>query len=299
VVNSKTKPDPRKINVFIAGAQKAGTSSLNNYLAQHPDIISPHYEMMYFLSDIIFSGGYEQAFKRYYRQYKSEKIILAKNVGLLYSPIAKKRLFDHNPEVKIILILRNPVDRAFSSYLYARQMGWEDCDDFQTALRKSPLDYQDLLARRNCAYLERGRYAEHIIDMYQFFPKENISLYFLQELKDAPVQLCSNIFNEIGAATFTVTTDKRFNVAKGSRFPRLMNYVSHPSKIVFFRKLARKLIPGHVRDSIRRSINRLNEVDLKQKPMTQETRKILLDYYKPFNQQLEELIEIDLSNWNI
>ena len=107
----------RKIDLFIVGAQKAGTSSLKNYLSEHPEV-STHLpqEFSYFYDDNEFEKGEEFALGKYYNDKADFKVRIAKHAHLYSSEKAIKRLHEHNPDCKIIFILRNPVERTFSSY---------------------------------------------------------------------------------------------------------------------------------------------------------------------------------------
>lgn len=108
-----------KIDVMIAGAQKAGTSSLKYYLQQHPEISSHiNLECDYFVS--------EQAdFDKYFVQYfeTPNKVILAKYAGIYKQENFLKKLYIHNQNCKLIFILREPVDRLVSAYDMEKKAG--------------------------------------------------------------------------------------------------------------------------------------------------------------------------------
>ncbi|HKK08845.1 MAG TPA: hypothetical protein VKA44_08180, partial [Gemmatimonadota bacterium] len=151
---------------MIVGAQKAGTTSLFRYLAGHPGLAAhPQREMPYFLVDELYAAGYEAAFEKYFGVGgDSGRLPLAKHVMAMYSQKAVDRLRGHNPEVRVVAVLRNPAERARSAYLYARRRGWEPLPTFEAALRAEP---QRLAAEgwehwRQCAYARNGQYLEPV-----------------------------------------------------------------------------------------------------------------------------------------
>src|SRR5438045_9369325 len=120
-------------------SHKAGTSSLLFYLSQHLKLLTHHtYEFVYFFQDDIYSKGFETAFKNNYDLggVNEEKFLLAKNVMVMYDYEALKRLYAHNPNIKIIIVLRNPISRAYSSYWYAKTTGRENAATFEEAIHR-------------------------------------------------------------------------------------------------------------------------------------------------------------------
>ncbi|MEP7167786.1 MAG: sulfotransferase domain-containing protein, partial [Bacteroidota bacterium] len=145
------------VDIVIAGVQKAATSSLQVYLGQHPDLIThDEREFSFFVQDDEYTNGYENIFHKYFPEGPSEKKILIKNVGIIYWEDAMKRLQQHNPKAKIILVLRNPVARAYSAYWFAKLRGKENAPTFETALLSSEEKIFDKESKAVAAYLERG-----------------------------------------------------------------------------------------------------------------------------------------------
>ena len=102
----------RKLDLVIVGAQKAGTTSLHQYLKSHPDI-SGHSvtEFTYFTDNNVHKDGFESAFKKYFDKQEYKRIV-AKNVTINQQENSLIKLKEHNPKVKIIFMLREPVSRA-------------------------------------------------------------------------------------------------------------------------------------------------------------------------------------------
>jgi len=125
------------IRIMIVGAAKAGTSSLLHYLAQHPQIYTHTHtrpEMTYFTNEEEFQAGYEAAYRKYFgKDVPEQKVLLAKDALLMTRQAGLQRLHDHNPYVFVVVILRNPVERAYSGYWFNYRHGWEKAG-FEEAL---------------------------------------------------------------------------------------------------------------------------------------------------------------------
>src|SRR2546421_13021843 len=113
----------RKIDLMIVGAQKSGTTSLKNYLGQHPEVVTHlETEFSYFFHESEYVKGPAGMFRKNFLnalQGRSKKII-AKSAGLYVDEAALERLKELNPHYKLVLLLRNPVQRAHPSYLMER-----------------------------------------------------------------------------------------------------------------------------------------------------------------------------------
>jgi hypothetical protein len=104
-------------NFIIIGAQKCGTTALHNYLAKHPQLAAPQKELRFFNSDNKYSFG-----KDYYNKYLTDVLTTSRNIcfdtspGYFSNPKSAERIYRHNKNIKLILLLRNPSERAFSAW---------------------------------------------------------------------------------------------------------------------------------------------------------------------------------------
>src|ERR1700721_383119 len=105
-----------KPNFFIVGAPKSGTSSLYHYLKEHPDVSIPKRVIYYFCYDLTFRTPPlpENIYLDYYAGSGNKKAIGDASVFYLLSPGAAKKIHDFNPEAKIIIMLRNPLQMVYS-----------------------------------------------------------------------------------------------------------------------------------------------------------------------------------------
>jgi len=292
----------RPVQIIVAGAQKAGTSSLKEYISQHPGVCThKQLEMMYFVNDHQFAKGYNHAAKYYFPCIKdNDPVILAKSVGIMYTPIAIERLCSHNPQIQIIISLRNPVDRAYSAYWYARRMGWEDISTFDEAIYASPDRFSIEDPRsRHWAYLDRSLYIKHLRNIYNKFSYEQIHIILLEDIKRDVVITCQalySLFDELDTS-FIPNVGERTNVAAIPRSRKLAEITSNPRTLSLFKRNMRRLLPKQVVDHFRSFIMGINEARYSPPPMNLATREELVKYFTSYNHELGDLIRRELSHW--
>jgi hypothetical protein len=302
----------RKIQLMIVGAQKAGTSSLLRYLAQHPDIHThAQPEMTFFLQEREYTRGYEWAFAKYFAGEHTDseiagKQLIAKNVMVMHSPEVMQRIYEHNPEVHLVVLLREPVARAYSAYWWARRRGWENIKTYEAALAAEETRLnEDWFKWRQCAYQYNSVYYPHVKNLITQFGSRRVHCILTDELKDDAEAVCQHLFNHIGVrADFKPVIGERHNRAVMPRSERF-NYLftqflaSHNP----LRRIIRKLIPDATAYKLRKAVLDWNDNPRKNMesvppPINPETRERQMAYFEPFNAQLAELLDRDLSAWN-
>lgn len=288
------------IQLIIAGAQKAGTTSLKEYLGQHPAICTHEQrEMTYFVRDEQYEQGYRQAWRRYFGCSQAEQVIVAKSVEVMYISQAMKRLKAHNANVQIVLSLRNPVDRAYSAYWYARRRGWENIESFEDAIHSDPARFNDEITRQSCAYLDRSRYIEHIFTLLEYFKREQLHIFLLEDLKRCPRRVLRTLFSlfENLDADFLPNLEREHNTASLPRSVLFAQFTSSPDTLPYAKRVIRRVLPGKWIYHIKNLLQRVNEYDFTPPPMNPETRVHLIEYFKPYNARLSTFLERDLSHW--
>ena len=289
-----------KLGGFIIGAPKAGTSAATTGLANHPLIGRQTLrEMNFFQHDDLYAAGWDAALARFFEAGPQAQTLLGKNVGVLYSRTALARLREHNPDVKIIVFLRNPIARAYSAYWFARRQGWEDCATFEEALDAPRARLAGTVHETTGGmdYLARGEYAPHLAEVFDLFPRQNVAVYFSEDLKarmDAILrQMAASICGE-DVADWQAATN-RANEAKAARSQTLARVVTRQFP---GRKLLKKMLPGRARDQIRSGVQKANSVSFTQPPMKAETRARLVAHYRAPNDALAQMLEVDLDHWS-
>lgn len=283
---------------MIVGAQKAGTSSLKSYLGEHPDLcVHKRNEITCFISDEEYALGYDAIFERYYGHLEREHaVVLGKSVGIMYLPEAARRLKAHNPEVHVIVVLRRPVDRAYSAFWYARGKGWEDIERFELAIWADSSRFKEPVKQRNCAYLFRSLYAMHLKMLFEVFGHERVQVFLFEDLKSDPIGICQQIFRRIGVDhNFVPATGKRYNTASRPVSERLAHLIGSNNLL---REAMKTILPEESRHAIKERLRKAIQREFTPPPLALETRRQLLEFFREHNERLAAMIGRDLRSWN-
>jgi hypothetical protein len=122
-------------NFILIGVQKAGTTSLYDWIAQHPDVYGPKgmKDFPFFCNDEYYKNGLKW-FSKFFRDHHGEKIIFHGYVNYIYNNMSAQRIYDYKKDIKLLLILRNPIERAYSAFWYMRKIGIETLKTFEEAI---------------------------------------------------------------------------------------------------------------------------------------------------------------------
>ncbi len=299
-----TTPTPtrtRPIDVMVAGAQKAGTTSLKEHLGGAAGVCTHRArEFVYFVNDEEYALGYDRSASDSFVRtaaFDSPELMVAKSVGVMSLPVAIERLHAHNPRMRIVLLLREPVGRAYSGFWHARRMGWEPLEDFEEAFELGTERFGDDWVRtRNCAYEGRGRYVEHLRSIYALFPREQVQVHLFDDFVRDPKSVCTELWNWLGLDLGTLPDFTRKH--NSSALPRSRIVAKLLSQDNPMRRAAKKLMPRHLGRRLRIKLRRLNERDFSPPPIEPELKARLREHFRPYNDELAELLERDLGRWN-
>ena len=268
-----------ELDFLIVGAQKSGSTSLRAFLEeQEKDIFILNRELHFWNR----KGQYQDGaglgtYLENFAEAKPNQIKGEKSPSYLVSKEAPERIHKHFPEVKIIAILRNPIDRAYSAYWHGRRVGAiETSTTFGEAVRNYKINqgkpYGDMVTA--------GFYSEQIARYLNFFPLKQLHVISFEstltqsgdELHGVLKFLLPNsaIANEESQLAFP----KR-NVARASRFPKL-NEAIFKSKFLSY--------------STKSRISKKSLVELKVPEMLEDDRKFLQDIYGGENQALQSIL---------
>jgi len=284
-------------NFIIIGAQKSGTTSLKFYLNQHPDIYMPKSRINFFDKPKNYSKGIKW-YEKNFDCCNSENCIGEKTTEYLhpFSKIVSERIFNTLPNVKLIALLRNPVERAYSHYWHNRINGLEPLS-FEKALKleeeRIKLDYE--IYNRKMAlysYKYRGKYIEHIKRFAHFFKKEKMLFLLTDNLKNHREETLIKVFRFLGVKENIHINDLSERLIGG--YPRSYSLAElQNNKLVekfTFKLKSREINP------IRNFIKKINYK--KEKPLMKEsTRNYLYEYFRHYNEDLADFLRIDLGNW--
>lgn len=290
----------KKIDVFIIGAQKAGTTSLKKYLAQHSEIVThEHMEFAFFADNNEYRKGFPRVFVKYFKLNENDsRIILCKNATLYEKEDSLLRLFLHNPECKIIFILREPVARAYSAYLMGVNDGWitEPFQKYVSLLLNKKMSVNSDIYRY---IFQLGLYSELLEQVYASFKKEQVFLVKYESLKDAPARVCSELFSFIGVGeNFHPDFSKMYNVTRKVK-SRTASSIIHffKSKNSLVKRAIRFVLGPRFFARMGYVVNNANLKSVEYPPLSEDLFRSLAEFYKHDVIRLESLTKFDLSAW--
>src|SRR2546428_11223669 len=190
-----------RLDFILAGAQKSGTTALHYFLSRHLDIVmGDQQEIHFFDNDAIFVSkvDYEQLHK-HYPLVAPSTIAGDCTPSYMYHESAAERIWKYNPKIKLLIILRNPVDRAFAHWNMQRYRGREPLDFFDAVREeKTRVAGAPAAEARRFAYIDRGFYARQLERLFKFFPREQVKVVKFEEFKDKPRETLASIFSFLG-----------------------------------------------------------------------------------------------------
>lgn len=306
-------------NFFVVGAAKSGTTSLYEYLKLHPEVyMAPIKETHHFSTDIDssrFRANYgrslnkdlskflegdmrEGIFHAFVKDW-NEYVLLFKNVmnekaigevtnSYLFSEVAAKNIKEKFPGAKIIMMLRNPVDRAFSHYLMDLRIGYET-EDFMSALKKDIARDPKGWGISNM-YLEIGQYSNQVKRFMQIFPKEQLRIYLFDDFIKNPEATMKDMFRFLGV---TENTEIDFGKKYNPSFIPKNKFISKLNTQKRIKDWLKGVLPKSVKSKFKKTLY----TDKNLPKIKPEERKFLQDIFREDVTRLSELIHRDLSLW--
>ncbi|WP_209125685.1 sulfotransferase domain-containing protein [Alkalihalobacillus sp. BA299] len=235
----------RMPDFLIIGAQKCGTTSFYNHLIEHPNIEPGKNKEIHF-----FDNNYNKGLDWYISQFPSlsstEKYILTGEATpkYIFHPLVPKRVFSVMPQVKLIALLRNPIDRAYSQY----QMALRRRQRLQLGNRSFSFEevIEKELKQAEFSYLKRGVYVNQIERWLKFFPRMQLKVVKSEDLFSNPSKVYKEVISFLGLPSYEL---KEYN----------------------------------------------NQNSASYQQMEIETRRRLIEYYKPYNKKLYEVLGQDFG----
>lgn len=282
-------------NFIIIGAGKSGTTTLDAMLSTHPQIyMSPLKEPCFFCKDELHPKVNKSAtrnFGDYCRLFdgvEKEAAIGEVSPQYLSKPGTARRIADAIPDVKLIAIFRNPVERAYSLFMHLRRDGIERFADFREALTRSEL--KDL-------YIEEGRYGSAIEDYLLHFPRERMHLVLYEDLCDSPLKVAEGIFSFLGVdAKFQPQVTFKRNVSGVPRslaLKMMLRTIGEPRR----RAWLRSILPFKWKHRAVAILHKWMSKDLVRSPMSYEDRLFLAGVFNQDIARLSRVLDRDLSHW--
>ncbi len=286
------------LDFLIIGAQKCGTTWLADMLRRHPQVfIPPEKEMFYFNRQFFESPelpNYNHSkpiswYLAFFQNAAPGQLKGEASPAYLWDPAAPRKIFDFDPSLKLIAVLRDPVERAFSQYLYYIQRGVLGDVSFEQALDMRP----DLLSR--------GLYHQQLQRYYALFPAPQIYVAFYDDLQADAAGFLIGVERFLGVGEHVPEgVEERANVTGRPRFPIINRTLAR------LRYPLRKYNPPLIMDFLRRSglaalqerVRLLNTRPLEERPqIAPQTAARLRAYFRDDVRALERLTGRDLGKW--
>ena len=192
-----------KVDFVIGGTQKGGTSALDAFLRQHPQICMPAdlKEVHFFDREEMFRGN-KPDYDKYHAHFRCEsrhRVIGEASPIYMYWNAAPQRIWNYNPKMKWIVILRNPVDRAYSAWNMERNRG-ADSVTFEQAITKEAERCREALPlqHRVFSYIDRGFYASQVRRLFDLFGRDNCLVVLNEDLQHDHDKTLQTVFAFLG-----------------------------------------------------------------------------------------------------
>ena len=287
-------------DVYIIGAQKSGTTTLFDWLAQHPEIYAHPLakDYPYFSNERIFQEGNSHFFS-FQAKAPCQKMTLGGDANAMYVEDGPRRMYALMPHAKLIAVLRDPVERAYSAYAHAVERLLDD-RSLEQAIREelAGIEYSPDDALR-MDYTGHGLYVQQLLRIFRYYPREQVKVVIFEELKDRPREILADIFRFLAVDdTFLPDMTIQNKTRGGQRFACLAPFLYGASSFdSLIRRVIRKLIPFKYRTAIRRFLVEFNRVPAKKPDFPALVRDILRQYYKKWNDDLEVFLGRTLERW--
>jgi len=267
---------------IVIGAQRSGTTWLYNILKSNRSVKlasgrkEVHFFDRYFYRRI---GWYKQLFPEYFNGVKGEI-----TPAYLYHDKCAERIKDNLPDIKLICILRNPIERAYSGYKYLVQE-----KNYQKSFEDSIKQFPDIL--------KRGLYYQQLKRYYNIFRKEQIKIIIYENVISKPELSINNICDFLGISRSyeKSTINKKYNISMIPKYP-------------LFYKIVKSIVRKMYDYDFINIINYFKNMEIKRifftedsingkgfKPINERTRKELINYYIRDVKNLEKVIDVDIA----
>lgn len=294
-------------NFLVVGAAKAGTTSVYNYLKQHPEIyMSPLKEPFYFSfidAKPSFKGPYDEKtnkeiitnlsdYEKLFESVNWEKAIGECSNSYLFFRQSALNIKKTIPDCKIIMILRNPVERAYSHYLQSIMLGHENLS-FKDAIKNEQVRKKENW-RWHYQYVAQSLYYEQVLQYYDIFGEQKIRVFLFEELKSDALKVMKNIFEFLEVDSSFKPVIEIHNATGLPKNKILHKFLSYDNWI---KDITKPFTSSKLRGKIYNLILLKNYDYKKKNKLDDELRKELNIVFKDDIMKLEKLINRDLSNW--
>jgi len=283
------------IDFIGIGTSKAGTTWVSEMLDAHPEICMSEPKEVNFFNEQdnyytnIHNPNYDKDFswyKKHFLHWRTGQIIgefTPKYLPDMKAPLRIKNAF---PDVKLIVCLRNPVERAFSQYNFIKYFKKKEIRSFEEVIRKEP------------QYIEKGLYCKHLNRYFQYFNKHQFHIIWFEDIKNHPDEVLKSLFRFLGTdETFKpLNAHKKINAARQSRFHQIPQLMDKFTNVLTHNKLS-FIIKAIKKTGVHTVVKKANVQKITYLPMPAEARHFLRQQFAEDIAGLEKLLNKNLSHW--
>lgn len=289
---------------LIIGSQSAGTTSVYNYLRQHPQVyLSPVKETNFFVHDgqnpdivpHLSPGGVTglAAYHALFQGASDHKAVGEASPLYLVDPQAAARIRHHIPKARLIAILRDPAERAYTAY-WMRVRDGRETRSFEQAVDQELEGLDGSLEFALRCYVRWGLYATHLKAYLGLFDRAQLAIHLFDDLRADPVKFMAELFRfvEVDDA-FVPDTSVRFNASGLSR-SRFLRPLFRKSALT---RALRRVLPEPLGRRAASFQEAWRSRELSKPPMSPELRRRLVARYRSDVLELQDMLGRDLSRW--
>lgn len=203
------------VRFLVCGAQKAGTTALSEYLREHPQVYIPDRKEVHYFDDESLNWGRpnHSRYHKFFQERGQESICGEATPIYMYWDSAPLRIWKYNSEMRIIVLLRNPITRAYSHWSMEKSRGL-DTADFSDAIAKEEMRCKEALPlqHRVFSYIDRGFYTHQIRRLWRLFGRERVLVLRQDELNNEPQKTINSVCDHLGVDRMVLSGSVYSNV---------------------------------------------------------------------------------------
>jgi hypothetical protein len=187
------------VNFIVCGTQKGGTTALDTYLRSHPQICMGNKKEIHFFDNEQFFTTPQPPYEQYHAEFTklpAHKLVGEATPIYMYWRDSMRRIWEYNPDIKLIVLLRNPIERAYSHWNMERSRN-ADAYSFWEAITNEERRCREVLPfqHRVYSYIDRGFYVDQIRRIWHYFDRKNVLILKSEDLQNEPQNTLNHICN--------------------------------------------------------------------------------------------------------
>jgi hypothetical protein len=236
----------------------------------------------YFLKEDNYLEAFQGVIRTYFKDYDPSKKVIIRDTSLYLDTTALSRLKELNPDVKVILSIREPVARAYSAFCFGRSKGFETEEDFGRIIAAQKLGPYITDQPLICNYIRMGMYYRNIKAIESVLPKERLFILLASDLRENPVRTCDALFSFLNLPEMEVSAV----IANQTRRSRMEELAFLMRKDTPLKRAFKAVLPLGARLKMRRVLAKMNTTDSKYPPISEEHEAALQEIFREENYKL-------------